>query len=588
MTFFVAYQKVRKFHGSFDCRIPTISQSYRSSVPCQRQQKSPVKPTQSIRVQETTLGFFLLHYWLPVSNRRHSSLLSSNASKKDQSSVAESEHSVNGDPEKPVLDLFQSDSSSSTSSNINPAAIVAAPHRIPTPLRKRNVFVLAPTLFIGAISISVLILILKTNFGLKYTVSKLLQNLMNSDVARRMCAIFGTMVFVRSGLTPVVRLIREFLKVSTPWEKSTEYYLLKELYSPLEVLLAVAALAGIAETALPTLISVHEVVITGVTHTIVTVLLIAAVAKVVFNMKSRILRETKWKLEIEGKTTEQHRVGAVDKLLTIAIYMVSVILGLQSIGLDVNSVLAIGGVGGLAIGLAGREIFENLFSGLLIMGSRPFDVGDEIRCSGSAVSETIEGMVVDIGWYRTMVRNWEREIYVIPNSLFSRSVVLNITRKGKEWRFFEFIPIRQQDLMKVEAVVADMRRIMKQDARIIQKLHKRAFLNGINQEFVSIYISFYLEAPNRDAFMAARQQLYLAFVDCILRNGAEIYKKKVVVDYQNESGNDEISPTFPIETRNELVATDKIPTKGFKDNFHEATFSHSEITHEVSNMSSIE
>jgi small-conductance mechanosensitive channel len=41
-------------------------------------------------------------------------------------------------------------------------------------------------------------------------------------------------------------------------------------------------------------------------------------------------------------------------------------------------VLAIGGVGGLAVGLAGREILENLFTGLIILSSSPFEVGDEV------------------------------------------------------------------------------------------------------------------------------------------------------------------------------------------------------------------
>jgi len=47
--------------------------------------------------------------------------------------------------------------------------------------------------------------------------------------------------------------------------------------------------------------------------------------------------------------------------------------------------------------------------------------------------------VLDVGWYRTTIRSFEREIYNIPNSVFSRNVVLNITRKQREWRFFEFI-----------------------------------------------------------------------------------------------------------------------------------------------------
>ena len=57
----------------------------------------------------------------------------------------------------------------------------------------------------------------------------------------------------------------------------------------------------------------------------------------------------------------------------------------------VNSVLAIGGVGGLAIGLAGREILENLFTGLIILSSSPFEVGEEVLftpASGPVRSET--------------------------------------------------------------------------------------------------------------------------------------------------------------------------------------------------------
>ena len=49
----------------------------------------------------------------------------------------------------------------------------------------------------------------------------------------------------------------------------------------------------------------------------------------------------------------------------------------------VNSVLAIGGVGGLAVGLAGREILENLFTGLIILSSSPFEVGEEIVFTSS-------------------------------------------------------------------------------------------------------------------------------------------------------------------------------------------------------------
>ena len=62
--------------------------------------------------------------------------------------------------------------------------------------------------------------------------------------------------------------------------------------------------------------------------------------------------------------------------------------------------------------------------------------------------QTVEGIVVDVGWYRTTIRSFEREIYNIPNSVFSRNVVLNVTRKQREWRFFEFLGKRKSEEAK--------------------------------------------------------------------------------------------------------------------------------------------
>ena len=137
------------------------------------------------------------------------------------------------------------------------------------------------------------------------------------------------------------------------------------------------------------------------------------------------------------------------------------------------------------------------------------------------------------------------------------------------------------DVGKASAVVADMRKIIRQDPRIIQKLHRRVFFDKLTREQVSltvplrafctscavrpepvqlcencvrsvwrfgsflffkahdahammwlqvtIYVSFYVEATNRDAFMAVKQDLLLAFIDCVDRNGAKLAKQRLEV-----------------------------------------------------------
>jgi small-conductance mechanosensitive channel len=74
----------------------------------------------------------------------------------------------------------------------------------------------------------------------------------------------------------------------------------------------------------------------------------------------------------------QRSIEATDKLVSLLISFVCILLSFQAVGLDIQSVLAISGFGGLALGLAGREILENLFNGLLIISSRSFEVGEEI------------------------------------------------------------------------------------------------------------------------------------------------------------------------------------------------------------------
>lgn len=380
----------------------------------------------------------------------------------------------------------------------------------------------------GLIFLAVVLYFTSDSIGFQKAMGKVVKRLGKTVALRQLGSILAAMAFVRYGLEPLIKNIRTFVRAQGSWEKSSEYYIIRELYKPLEFLFLVAALTTLAENFLPQLIAVPKSIVQTVVKCTLSLTFVIAAARVVFNIKGRIVRESAWQLELKGDLTRQRRIEAFDKLLSVLTLVVTSVFGLQAIGLDVNSVLAIGGVGGLAVGLAGREILENLFTGLIILSSNPFEVGDEVMFRPSS-GQVVEGIVVDVGWYRTTIRSFEREIFNIPNSVFLRNVVLNITRKQREWRFFEFIPLRVEDLERVNAVVSDIRKILRQDSRIIQKLHRRVFLDKITKDDISIYISFYVEATNRDAFMAVKQDLLLAFVDCVERNGSRLARNRLQI-----------------------------------------------------------
>lgn len=365
------------------------------------------------------------------------------------------------------------------------------------------------------------------NFQRAFT--KVVKRLFKTVALPQLATILSAMAFVKYGMEPVIKLARNLTKAQGPYEKSSEYYILREVYKPLEFLFLVAAVTTLAENFLPQVINIPKGMMQTIVRTTLSLTFVIAAARVVFNIKSRIVRESSWQLELKGDLTRQRRLEAVDKLMSLATIVVASVFGVKALGMDVNSVLAIGGVGGVAVGLAGREILENLFTGLIILSSNPFEVGEEVLFRPSS-GQVVEGIVVDVGWYRTTIRSFEREIYIIPNSVFSRNVVLNITRKQREWRFYEFLHLRLDDLPKISAVVSDIRKILRQDARIIQKLHRRVFLDKVTREDASVYISFYVEAANRDAFMAVKQDLLLAFIDCVERNGARLARNKLQLE----------------------------------------------------------
>ena len=72
--------------------------------------------------------------------------------------------------------------------------------------------------------------------------------------------------------------------------------------------------------------------------------------------------------------------------------------------------------------------------------------------------------------------------------------------------------------------------VIMQDQRVLQKLHRRVFLDKLRRDELTIYMSFYLEAANRDAFMAVREDMYLAFVGCCRRHGAQLAVNKLQVE----------------------------------------------------------
>ncbi|MCP5821341.1 mechanosensitive ion channel family protein, partial [Klebsiella pneumoniae] len=84
----------------------------------------------------------------------------------------------------------------------------------------------------------------------------------------------------------------------------------------------------------------------------------------------------------------------VSRVLKILIVIVVFLFYGEHFGMSLSGLLTFGGIGGIAIGMAGKDILSNLFSGIMLYFDRPFKIGDWV----SSPDRQIEGTVVEIGW----------------------------------------------------------------------------------------------------------------------------------------------------------------------------------------------
>lgn len=111
----------------------------------------------------------------------------------------------------------------------------------------------------------------------------------------------------------------------------------------------------------------------------------------------------------------------IARILKLTIFLIIMLLFGEHFGIGLSGLLAFGGIGGIAIGVAGKDMLSNLFSGVMLYFDRPFSIGDWI----SSPDRNIEGTVVEIGWRITKINTFENRPLYVPNAAFSTISVVN-------------------------------------------------------------------------------------------------------------------------------------------------------------------
>ena len=131
---------------------------------------------------------------------------------------------------------------------------------------------------------------------------------------------------------------------------------------------------------------------------------------------------------VDRALERSHSINAVSKyirsVINVALWFMLVLTVVGSLGVDITSLIALFSVAGLAVSLAMQNTLANLAGGIMVLVTKPFEVGDYVETNG--VGGTVEAIGLA---YSTLATADNKEVF-IPNSEISSAKIVNYTRLG--------------------------------------------------------------------------------------------------------------------------------------------------------------
>lgn len=257
------------------------------------------------------------------------------------------------------------------------------------------------------------------------------------------------------------------------------------------------------------------------------VVVIAIVAWFLIRLARRAIKNLYVRAKMLSKDFDETAADAIGKSSTAAIIIVAALVAMQTLGFSIASLLAFGGVAGIALGFAAQGLVANLLGGITIYASRPFKVGDHIILPDASLMGNAQyigwqaGEVQHIGWRATRILDWNGKPFYVPNAKFNTQTIINHSRMSFR-QISESVYVRLEDIDKVPGIVADVNRMLEEHPEMGDYLIFR--FDSYGQYALKLYLYAYTAGTVTayTDYMRVKQDLLLRIAAIIAQHDAKL------------------------------------------------------------------
>ncbi len=243
-------------------------------------------------------------------------------------------------------------------------------------------------------------------------------------------------------------------------------------------------------------------------------LLIAIIVFVGFAVVARLLSAGTIGLAV--RTGQSRNLAIVfSRIVRGAIHVLGALVAATIIfpSLDAASIFGALGVGGVAVGFAFKDIFQNLLAGMLILVTKPFKIGDQI------VTGSHEGTVDDIQIRATLLRTYDNRIVVVPNSeLYTNRVIVNTAFSSRRVS----VPVSIGYGDDIDEAAAVIRKALTGLDRVAREPEPSVLVRGFGESSVDLEVRFWISPTIRREAVLAVDEALRAMKPALVKAGIDL------------------------------------------------------------------
>ena len=196
--------------------------------------------------------------------------------------------------------------------------------------------------------------------------------------------------------------------------------------------------------------------------------------------------------------------AAVGFIARMVLWIVILLMILDNLGVNITTLVASLGIGGIAVALAVQNILGDLFASLSIVLDKPFVIGDFV------IVDKFLGTIEYVGLKTTRIRSLGGEQLVFSNADLLKSRLQNMTRMDRRRAVLGFGLTHDTPTATLRAIPPMLTEIVKAQEQVSVD---RAHFSGIGPASYNFEVVYWVESPDYVRFMDIQQEINLQLLD---------------------------------------------------------------------------